>query len=242
MPFFRQFFLKIFITAVFLMGLLKVSAQGSITVENLKRYEFERLHFGFSLGINSSNFIISPARLKDSVMIVQSAPQYGFNLGIIAEYAVLRYVTVRFVPDLAFAERNLDYTIDTYQGPAVFTKSIESTFLDFPLDLKLRSARLKNFAAYVLAGGKYTIDLASQKNVDNTNLAPDQQVVKLSRNDIGYEMGAGVEFYLPYFKFAIEGKLSMGFKPLLIKDNTIFSNSIDQLYSKMFLISFTFEG
>jgi hypothetical protein len=214
----------------------------SFNIQNLPKYEFQKLHFGFTLGINTANFVISPRNLRDSILIVRSSPQSGFNLGIVSEYAIQRYLTVRFLPDISFAERSVDFTISTIHGVGVFTKSIPSTFLDFPFDLKLRSARMNNFAAYVLAGGKYTTDLASQGNVDNVNLPPAQQVVKLTRNDIGYEMGAGMEFYLPYFKFAIEGKLSLGFKNLLINDNTIFADAIDKLYSKMFLISFTFEG
>jgi len=211
---------------------------------NLPKYEFDNLHFGFTLGINSANFVITPKNLKDSILVVQSAPVAGFNIGIVSEYAVQRYLTLRFLPDLSFAERHLDYFIysQVTQTTNDFTKTIESTLLDFPLDLKLRSARVNNFAAYVVAGGKYSIDLASQKDVNNANLSAGQQVVKLNRNDIGYEMGAGTEFYLPYFKFAIEGKLSLGFKNLLINDGTIFANAIDKLYSKMFLLSFTFEG
>ncbi len=234
-------FFKFFIVAACL-GVSQSGFAQSIQIKNLPKYEFEKLHFGFTLGINTANFVITPKNLKDSILIVQSAPQSGFNLGIVSELVLQRYITLRFLPDISFAERHLDYTIATTKGVGIFSKNIESTFLDFPLDLKLRSARMNNFAAYIVAGGKYTIDLASQANVDNTSLPPAMQVVKLYRNDIGYEMGAGTEFYLPYFKFAIEGKLSLGFKNLLIKDNTIFSNAIDQLYSKMFLISFTFEG
>lgn len=211
-------------------------------IQNLPKYEFDALHFGFSLGVNKTNFIITPRTLSDSILVVESSPQNGFNLGIVSELAVHRYLTIRFVPNISFAQRNLDFTIATQKGIGVFTKKVESTFLDFPIDIKLRSARMNNFSAYVLAGVKYTTDVASQKNVDNTSLDITQQVVKLDRNDIGYEMGAGVEFYLPYFKFAIEGKLSLGFKNLLVNDNTIFANAIDRLYSKMFLISFTFEG
>jgi len=211
-------------------------------IKNLPKYEFEPLHFGFSIGINKTNFVITPKILSDSILVVESSPKNGFNLGIITEMAIHRYVTVRFVPNLSFAQRNIDFTIATQKGVGVFTKKIESTFLDFPIDIKLRSARMNNFSAYVLAGIKYTIDLASQKNVDNTSLDISKQVIKLNRNDIGYEMGAGAEFYLPYFKFAIEGKLSLGFKNLLVNDNTIFANAIDRLYSKIFLLSFTFEG
>ena len=237
----RLYTLKTLVSCLCLLSCLASFAQPP-RLQNLAKYEFENVHFGFSVGVNTTNFVITPRVLTDSIKVIESTPQQGFNLGIVSELAIHRYVTIRFVPNLSFAERQLDYTITTVNGTADFIKKVESTFLDFPIDIKLRSARLRNFAAYILAGGKYTIDLASQRNVDNTSLDPTQQVVKLSRIDIGYEMGAGAEFYLPYFKFAIEAKLSLGFKNLLIKDNTIFSNSIDRLYSKMFLISFTFEG
>jgi hypothetical protein len=68
------------------------------------------------------------------------------------------------------------------------------------------------------------------------------QIVKLKRDDFFYEGGAGAEFYLQYFKFAIEAKVSMGVRNMLVKDNTIFSTSIDKLKSKILTISITFEG
>jgi len=209
---------------------------------NLTNYYGEKLHFGFTIGVNRTNFIIHQAEhfeRFDSLKWVRSVPKFGFNLGIVSELRLQKYITLRFVPNLSFAERNLQYY---FQGHDTIlrTKSIESTFLNFPLDLKLRSKRVKNFGAYVLAGGGYSLDLASKRKVQNSSGT--DAIVKLARDDFSYEMGAGAEFYLQYFKFAIEGKLSVGTKNLLIKDNTIYSNSIDKLNSKIFLISITFEG
>jgi hypothetical protein len=209
---------------------------------NLNNYYKETLHFGFTLGVNRTNFIIHPAphfETFDTLKWVRSKPKTGFNLGIVSELRLHEYITLRFVPNLSFAERSLEYYfagIDTI----VRKKTIESTFLNFPLDLKIRSKRVKNFGAYVLAGGGYSLDLASKRKVQNTSGT--DAIVKLKRDDFSYEVGAGAEFYLEYFKFAIEGKLSIGTTNLLIKDNTIFSNSVDKLNSKVFLVSITFEG
>ncbi|MFL5763298.1 MAG: porin family protein [Bacteroidia bacterium] len=211
---------------------------------NLPNYYKQRLHFGFTLGVNRSNFVIFPAshfERFDSLKAVESVPKFGFNLGIVSEFAVHKYVTVRFVPSLSFAERNLEYYFEGHDT-IVRKKNIESTFLNFPLDLKLRSKRVGNFGAYILAGGSYSLDLASKRKVVNESTDISEQIVKLKRDDFGYEAGAGAEFYLEYFKFAIEGKISMGTRDLLIKDNTIFSNSVSKLNSKVFLISITFEG
>ena len=210
---------------------------------NLPTYYKERLHFGFTIGVNRANFIIHPAphfERFDTLKSVVSIPKYGFNLGIISELMLHQYITLRFIPNLSFAERNLEYSFEGFDT-IVRKKSIESTFLNFPLNIKLRSKRVDNFGAYIVAGGSYSLDLASKRN-SVTSTDPNEQIVKLKRDDFGYEVGAGAEFYFEYFKFAIEGKLNVGTRNLLIKDNTVYSNSIDKLNSKVFLVSITFEG
>jgi hypothetical protein len=211
---------------------------------NLERYYNERLHFGFTLGLNRADFMITPpAHFErfDSLKTVVSQPKRGFNLGIVADYRLHKYITVRFVPNLSFAERSLNYYFEGAIDTIVRPKDIESTFLNFPINFKLRSKRVNNFGAYLISGAAYNLDLASKRKIVNgTNIR--DQIVKLQRDDFSYEMGAGSEFYFEYFKFAIEAKLSIGIRNIMVKDNTIFSNSIDKLNSKVFLISITFEG
>jgi len=210
---------------------------------NLQNYYDEKLHFGFTIGVNKTNFLITNAahfERFDSLKTILSNPKTGFNLGIVSELRLHEYITLRFVPNLSFAERNLQFY---FEGKDTITKikKIESTFLNFPLDFKLRSKRVNNFGAYIITGGSYSLDLAS-KSKSQTSTNTNEQIVKLKRDDFSYEFGFGAEFYLEYFKFSIEGKMSKGVKNLLIKDGTIYSNSIDKLNSKVFLISITFEG
>lgn len=212
-------------------------------VENLPKYNHETLHFGFLLGVNRTDFLVTTVRdfhLQDTLKAVESAPQPGFNLGIISELRLHDYFTLRFTPDLAFSSRILNYYFETPTDTFMAQREVESTLLNFPLAIKMRSARLNNIGAYVVAGGRYTYDLASQKNVQNNT--PGQEIVKLNKSDIAYEGGAGMEFFLPYFKLAIEGKLIIGAKNLLIREDHVFSNSIEKLNSKVFMVSLTFEG
>lgn len=225
-----------------LFSSFSVKAQDGGQRGNLANYYDEVLHFGFTLGVNRTNFVIHPAQhfeRFDSLKWVRSAPKPGFNLGIVSEVRLHKYITLRFVPNLSFAERDLEFYFEGHDT-IVRKKTIESTFLNFPLDLKLRSKRVGNFGAYILGGGGYSLDLASKRKVQNTSGT--DAIVKLKRDDFSYEFGAGAEFYLQYFKFAIEGKMSLGTRNLLIRDNNVFSDSIDKLNSKIFLISITFEG
>lgn len=232
------------ISLTFLVNTVMQAQEIPKEMQNLRRYDYDWLHFGFALGINSTNFIVSPVKdfqKLDSLKVLGSKPEAGFNLAIVSEVALTKYIKLRFVPDLSFAERDLDYH---FVGSETITwvKKVESTFLDFPLDIKYKSKRVNNFGMYLLGGGKYVIDLASQKDVNNANLDAADQVIKLRKNDFAYSLGAGIDMYAPYFKFSIDVKLSIGLKDLLINDNTVFSNPIEKLNSKVVLISFNFEG
>ena len=89
----------------------------------------------------------------------------------------------------------------------------------------------------MLAGMKYSMDLASNKDVSTGGTFP----LRFQKTDLAYEVGLGLDFYLNYFKFSPELKLSMGTKNMLVKDNTAFSNPIQSLKTKTFYISFLFE-
>jgi len=227
---------------VSLILLFSLEAKSQETI-NLPAYTHQYLHFGFIIGIDWANFVIDPKPnfpKFDTLRTIRSAPQTGFALGIVSEIKLTKYLKIRFVPALAFSDRELEYY---FQGVDTFTvtKQTQSVFLNFPVDIKLISKRLKNFEAYVIGGGEFARDLFSQKNV-NQQLAGVNATVRLLPNDWYYEAGGGLEFYLPYFKFGIELKISQGIKNLLVPDNTIYTESIETLKSKIYLLSFTFEG
>ncbi|MBL7957077.1 MAG: hypothetical protein JNM49_03885, partial [Flavobacteriales bacterium] len=96
------------------------------------------------------------------------------------------------------------------------------------------------FAVYMIGGGKFAIDMASQKDVDNA--LDDEVVVKLNKYDYAAEVGGGMDMFLPYFKFGIELKAAFGIPNLLIDDGTRFSAPIESIRSKAWVLTFTFEG
>jgi hypothetical protein len=208
-------------------------------IENLPKYDLRPYHFGFALCLNKMDFAIKPVEnyVNDSLFVIQTQPQWGFNIGIVSNLRIGNFCDLRFIPTLSFGQRNLIYTLK-YNGNTVETqKKIESTFIDFPLLFKYKSKRLNNVRAYVLGGMQYSIDLASQaKKKDREN-----ELVKLKQNDICYQFGVGFDFYLGYFKFATEIKMIYGMRDLLKRDNTVYTTSIDRLNSKLFQLSFLFE-
>ncbi|MCB9183948.1 MAG: PorT family protein [Flavobacteriales bacterium] len=230
---------------VILGAALPAAAQrgNRIVTENLPNFDLRRFHFGFLLSYNTSDLFIKmrPGSLTDSLLVLEHQKQPGFNLGIVASLNINANTSVRFLPTLSFQERVLQYEFRRSDNRTVFfQKPIESTYLEFPILMKFRSDRINNFAVYVIGGGKFCIDMASQKDVDNA--LDDDIVVKLNKYDYAAEAGGGFDFFLPYFKFGIELKASFGIPNIAIDDDTRFSRPIDSIRSKAWILTFTFEG
>ena len=146
---------------------------------------------------------------------------------------------IRFVGSISFHETEFSYTYAQNGKSRVKTTRTQPTMLNFPLLIKLNTRRLNNFSAYAISGLSYSLDLASQKDVDQRLGEP---IVKLKQHEYAYHVGGGFDFYLPYFKFGMEIKVSNGINNLLIQDNTFFSSPLSSLKSKTWWFSITFEG
>jgi hypothetical protein len=247
---------------LFLFVFTDYQSHGQINgVPNLQKYDYAPYHFGFTLAANQMFFTVKPIHnMQNTWFYTQSIPEppivdsarvrsleaqetSGFTIGIVTNLRVGEFLDLRFLPDLAFGERELVYEIEQSED-GVFSllerrKKIYSTFVEFPLNLKYKALRLQNNRAYVLGGIKYTLDLASEakKNQDEV----DDKHVKINKNDLMAELGVGFDFYTTYFKFGIEIKMSYGFNDVLVREENIYTASIDKLYSKLFQFSFTFE-
>ena len=208
--------------------------------QNLPRYDFKKIHFGFTLGINSLNFNINKNNNflnNDTLLSMLSEDQKGFNLGIVSNLRLGKYTDLRFVPTLVFGERILNYSFNDQSNLPLQEKRIESTMIDFPFSLKYKSERYNNFRTYVMCGIKYSLDIASQSEIDDEG----QELVKLNNHDFMIEGGFGIDFYLQYFKFSPQIKLSHGIINILTKDSTLYTETIKNLKTSSWMISFTFE-
>lgn len=211
-------------------------------IKNLPNYDLQTVHFGFVLGVNSFNFMYRPIqdlRSNDTVLAITPNNGNGFSLGIVSNLHMGDYFDLRFLPTLSFGEKQLKYTLrmNPAEAPEEVIKRVESTLLEFPLLLKYKSARAINFRAYVIGGIKPVIDLASQDKVDDKGI----KLLKLKRNDLLWEIGAGFDFYTQYFKFSPEIKMAYGLNNLIVRENTVFINPLERLRAKAFYLSFTFE-
>ena len=233
---------------IFLFILISIEfsslSQRAELTKNYRNFDRRLLHFGFMLGGNSADFSTQykPNLLEEyNYSSITNQSQPGFQLGIISSMKLgTPMIRMRFIPTLSFQERILFYNGFDLEG---LTKTIDervgSTNLDFPLLFKFRTLRYNNFAAYIITGAQYTLDLQTNENSSQSFSDP---FLKIRRHDYQGQIGAGVDFFLEYFKFGIELKFSHGLRNSLIQDNTRLSSPIDQLYNRIWWISLTFEG
>lgn len=237
---------------IFLFLLLLVSAFSSVFAQNysarrapnLPNYDFKKLHFGFLLGINNADFAHkSVANLNpfDSIMVIESSPSAGFDVGIVTDLRMGNYFNLRFVPQISLIDRTVNYNVRIQGMDMTRTnKKIESVNLDLPLLVKLKSSRMHNCRVYVVGGGQLSIDLASQaKKKNKRNL--ENVVLKLNRSEFQTQAGIGMDFYANLFKFSVEAKMSYGMNDMLKHEDNVYANSAEYLKSKIFHISILFE-
>jgi len=237
---------------------LSVNAQGN-RIENLVKHDYEPYHFGFILSFNQMNFSLkvdegslgeimstkgaSEFSNIDSVKFlgVNNEPVIGFTVGIVSNLKLSPLLDLRFIPSLSFGERKLNYMFADKDSNVPYDevfKSIQSTHIDLPLYVKFKSKRAHNLRAYVLSGIKYTYDLSANSK---KNKEKNEELLQLGNQDWLFEAGFGFDYYMPYFKFGVELKMSYGFNNLLKSPSNIYVDGIESLKSKLFQISFTFE-
>ncbi len=238
---------RLFIIA-FLLISINLSAQKQ-RPKNESWYDEKLLHFGFSLGFNSMDFRITPSQQFldiDSIYPEVSRLNPGINIQIVTNLRPGRYWDIRFLPGVSFGQRNIRfYKIPANPGdePVLFNEQqrIESSYLEFPLLLKYKGERLNNVRPYVVGGFNFRYDLAAKKEFDDEKPV----YIRLKRPDLYYETGAGLDFYLKYFKLSVEIKMSNGLSDIIVNEGASghheFRNAIEKMKSQIWVIAFHFE-
>lgn len=178
---------------------------------------------------------------NDSLIADVLSPQPGFHVQMVSSFKITEYVTFRCLPGLSFGQREVNFM--NLSGPSEkdHNMTLESSYIEVPCLLKYRSKRVNNYGTYLIGGVNFRYDIAANKEYPESA----EVRIRVKPFDIAYEAGMGVDFYLPFFKFAIELKMSMGIFDILdhggYRDIQEYTNSISKLNSSIFMVSFHFE-
>ncbi|MEE4198574.1 MAG: porin family protein [Bacteroidales bacterium] len=211
---------------------------------NYQEVDYKKIHFGFTVGFNTMDFKLTPTMNTygtDSSLLVPEINKLvpGFHVAIVSSLKLNEYFDLRFLPGISLGQRNILFYDENNQIDSEM--KIESTFIDIPILIKYKATRINNTRPYLVGGLNIRRDMARNKEFNE-----DENIyIKLKPMDIYYEIGFGFDFYLAFFKLSTEIKYSVGTLNVVSSDASEdfpqYANAIEQLNSRMFMVSFHFE-
>ena len=230
--------------------LLCLMSTHALTAQNspvhLGRFDERKVHFGIQVGYTQSKFDLhytDDDAVREDLLGTTSYYSPGFHINQINDFRLGDHLNLRLMPGITLISRDMayvwsdDYTSTHWKYDT--RRSVESVYGELPVEFKFRAMRYSDFRPYLIAGASGGFDFASLFKNRNNN---DESIIRLKPWDIRYTMGVGFDFFLPYVKFAIELKMAFGIVDLRVVEDDIYTQSIDYLNSRTFMLSFTFQG
>ena len=230
--------------------LLCLMSTHALTAQNspvhLGRFDERKVHFGIQVGYTQSKFDLhytDDDAVREDILGTTSYYSPGFHINQINDFRLGDHLNLRLMPGITLISRDMayvwsdDYTSTHWKYDT--RRSVESVYGELPVEFKFRAMRYSDFRPYLIAGASGGFDFASLFKNRNNN---DESIIRLKPWDIRYTMGVGLDFFLPYVKFAIELKMAFGIVDLRVVEDDIYTQSIDYLNSRTFMLSFTFQG
>lgn len=210
-------------------------------IMNNENFDKDRWSWGFYLGLNAYDFQFTYEQDRKDILVQTTT---GFNVGLISNIRINDYFDIRFEPGLIITQRNLQYD-PSYFGSsytdADLMREVKSTYVHFPLLLKISTKRINNFKPFIVGGVSTAINLSSnQENPDDNSVGQ----FRTRRNVSFYELGFGIDFYLYWFKFSPSIRGVFALNDELIRDNnpnSPWTGNVHTMKTRGVFINFTFQ-
>lgn len=206
----------------------------STAQEHNPLYDNKPVRFGVAIsGIDAKlKFTTSESfRLSDTLKRIDQVNFPGLGLGGIANFRLAENLDLRMMINIQLVQRNLDFI---YNNDSLVTAKLESTYAEFPILLKYKSKRHKNWRLYGIAGVSYRYDFISQIEADRSDTKP---VVALYPSTFSYDIGFGIDFYAAFSKISPEIRLTNAIGSHMAPDRFLYSSSIKRLAPSMLQFS-----
>ena len=235
---------KFLLLIVLLITAQSVSAQlfSKEKVLNNENFDKPRLSYGYYLGFNVYDYNIDYATDVNDVQVLKST---GLNVGLVGNIRINDYIDIRLEPGLVISRRELNYSNTFFNGISYeekdLSREIQSTFVHIPLLIKFSTKRVNNIKPFIVGGVSTALNLSSQENNPEDN---SKNTFRVTKNNLYYELGIGIDLYLEWFKFtpSIRGVFSM--QDELVNDvdpNSPWTSNITQMQTRGVFINFTFQ-
>lgn len=232
--------LILFLAIVFLTQASQAQLFTKERLANLETFDNRFLSWGYFLGFNSYDFKIEyEEQDRDNNTDILVENQAGFNVGLVGDMRINRYINLRLEPGLYFAQRNLIFP--NLEEERDFLRESKSTYIHVPLLVKFSTKRLNNFKPFVVAGVSRSFNLSSNEENPEDN---EQGQFRMTTGTSYFELGFGIDFYLFYFKFTPSIRGVFATSDELVRDdnpNSPWTGNISKLSTRGVFINFTFQ-
>lgn len=230
----KKEFIFIFLSILFVTS---TYAQRRDRVEYKQNWDKQQIFWGYYLGLNKKDYKVT--YLTNNAFI-QVTPNVGFNVGLIGDLRLHKNINLRLEPGLSSNSKVLAFKhIPGGQKDSI--RKVNATYLRIPLLLKFSTDRLHNVRPYVVGGISYDYNFSS--NQDNPNDNYDGEF-RMKKNNFTYEIGVGVDLYLPYFIFSPSIRGVFAINNELVRDNnpnSPWTGPIDYFGTRGVFIKFAFH-
>ena len=235
---------KFLLLIVVLISSESISAQlfSREKVLNNENFDKPRFSYGYYLGFNVYDYNIDYTSDVKDVQVLKST---GLNVGLIGNIRINDYIDIRLEPGLVISRRELNFSNTFFNGISYEEKDlireIQSTFVHIPLLVKFSTKRINNIKPFIVGGVSTGLNLSSQENNPDDN---SKNTFRVTKNNLYYELGIGIDLYLTWFKFtpSIRGVFSM--QDELVNDvdpNSPWTSNLSQMQTRGLFINFTFQ-
>ena len=235
---------NVLLTIIVLMSTELVSAQlfSKERLVNNENFDKPQLSYGYYLGFNVYDYNID---YTTNVMDIQVLKSAGLNVGLVGNFRINDYIDIRLEPGLVISTRELNYSYTYFNGISHEEKDlireIQSTFVHIPLLIKFSTKRINNIKPFIVAGFSTALNLSSQQNnpKDNSN-----NTFRVTKNNLYYELGIGIDLYLTWFKFTPSLRGVFSIQDELVNDvdpNSPWTKNMTQIQTRGLFINFTFQ-
>ena len=233
--------MKRVLTYILLLLLPLLAVAQERKVQNKPYIDYRRLHYGFFVGLHAQDmeFVNNGYVTENGECWYADIAQYnpGFSVGVLADLRLGTYLSLRALPTMHFGQNSIVFR--EQNSGEISRQQVKTTYISLPLHLKCSAERFNNYRPYITAGVSPMLNLTVKK----------QKQLLLKKFDFMVEVGAGCDFYLPYFKLIPELKFAFSLLDFLEKDRSDlldenylkYTHSVDRIASKMIVLSFYFE-
>lgn len=226
-----------------------------LKVQNRPYTDLRKLHFGVLVGTHLQDLefvnrgpqtvtLDDGTSEQQTIVMDQDRWDQGFTVGVLAEARLSTYFQFRVAPAMYFGTRHIVFhnitRLDNSGLPTEKTQELKTAYISTAFELIAAAPRFNNHRPYVLVGINPMLNLSGR----------DDDIIKLKSSDAYLEIGAGCDFYLPFFKLRPELKFMYGLSNCLdtkhsqqLRNSELipYSNAATKANSKIIALTFYFE-